>query len=75
MLYSSLLIDRIFIRGNRCIEKDIFKNGGEVKRSNECALALTDNMRPSRSETEGREFFAKLDSTVCFRAHQLLGLR
>ena len=32
----------IFIRGNRWIEreKDNFKNGGEVKRLNECAQAL-----------------------------------
>ena len=31
-----------FKRGNRCIEreKDDFKNGGEVQRLNECALAL-----------------------------------
>ena len=31
-----------FIRGNRCIEreKDIFKNGREVKRLKECVLAL-----------------------------------
>ena len=31
-----------FIRGTRCIEKekDHFKNGGEVKRLNECTLAL-----------------------------------
>ena len=33
-----------FIRGNRCIEreKDTFKNDREVKRLNECALALSD---------------------------------
>ena len=29
-----------FIRGNRCTEKDDFKNDGEVKRLKECALAL-----------------------------------
>ena len=31
------------IRGNRCLEreKDNLKNGGEVKRSKECALVLT----------------------------------